>query len=426
MKDIHPTFLRLFLTLLLSIYVIGCSDQVRLPSAEQLAEFENASPVRPTVDLDQLVRAKIDGGPYRVVPDDVLELNMPAVLQTVTVEGPGGTERIYPYICRVGESGTIRFPIVGEIEAAERSLGEIESAVIDAYYPNCVVTLPSVFARVLEYKTAKVSIIGAVEKPGVYELRSDQMSLVALLMEAGGIVDEGAAFIRIIRADEISSGDENTSSNAKLNASDSKQDATSDEVSARQRPGIFEEQDATSDEVSAKQRPEILEWALGKRPEVAKKVESGRLQKLESIVLPVRGLNIPFADAALQDGDTVIVERLRVPLFSVIGLVKKPGNFPYPPDIQYNLMQALAFAGGLDLAAEPRYATVYRLKSDGTIVNMPLKIVEGTRLTAASNTPLKAGDIIDVAHTPRTRTNLFLQRIFSVHVGAYVPIWDDD
>ena len=115
-----------------------------------------------------------------------------------------------------------------------------------------------------------------------------------------------------------------------------------------------------------------------------------------------------------------------MPLFSVIGLVKNPGNFPYPPDVQYNLMQALAFAGGLDIAAEPRWATVYRLKSDGTIVNMPLKIVEGTRLTAASNTPLKAGDIIDVAHTPRTRTNLILQRIFSVHVGAYVPIWDDD
>jgi len=59
-----------------------------------------------------------------------------------------------------------------------------------------------VFAQVLEYKTAKVSITGAVEKPGIYELRSDQMSLVALLMEAGGIVDEGATLIRIIHPDE--------------------------------------------------------------------------------------------------------------------------------------------------------------------------------------------------------------------------------
>jgi len=31
----------LFLTVLLSIYLAGCSDQVRLPSAVQLAEIEN-------------------------------------------------------------------------------------------------------------------------------------------------------------------------------------------------------------------------------------------------------------------------------------------------------------------------------------------------------------------------------------------------
>ena len=405
MKDIYLIFLSLLLILLLSIYMSGCSDEVRLPSAEQLAEFENARSVHPTVDLDQLVRAKTNGGPYRVVPDDVLELTMPSILHAVTGEGLGGEERIYPHVWRVSENGTIRLPIIGEIEVAGKPLSEIESAVINAYYPKVVATLPSVFARVLEYKTAKVSIIGAVKRPGVHELRSDQMSLVALLMEAGGIVDEGAASIRIGSADEILSEDENTSSNVKLIAGHSKQGATSDEI-------------------STKQHSEMVELALGESPEVAGQADLAELERPESVVLPVRGLNIPFADAALQEGDTVIVERLQVPLFSVIGLVQKPGNFPYPPDIQYNLMQALAFAGGLDLAAEPHYATIYRLKSDGKIVSIPLKVVEDTKLTSALNTPLKAGDIIDVAHTPRTRTNLFLQRIFSVHVGAYVPVWD--
>ena len=62
----------LFLTLLLAIYLPGCSDQVSLPSPEGLAEFENAGPVRPSVDIDRLVRASIGGGPYRVVPGVVL------------------------------------------------------------------------------------------------------------------------------------------------------------------------------------------------------------------------------------------------------------------------------------------------------------------------------------------------------------------
>ena len=46
----------LFLTVLLSIYLAGCSEQVRLPSVEQLAEFENAGPVHPSVDMDCLVQ----------------------------------------------------------------------------------------------------------------------------------------------------------------------------------------------------------------------------------------------------------------------------------------------------------------------------------------------------------------------------------
>jgi len=48
--------LSLFLTVLLSIYLAGFSDQFRLPSAGQLAEFENAGPVRPSVDMDCLVQ----------------------------------------------------------------------------------------------------------------------------------------------------------------------------------------------------------------------------------------------------------------------------------------------------------------------------------------------------------------------------------
>ena len=145
-----------------------------------------------------------------------------------------------------------------------------------------------------------------------------------------------------------------------------------------------------------------------------------------TIVLPVKGLNIPFADVALNEGDSVIVEPLRVPLFSVVGLVNRPGNFPYPAEVRYNLIQALAFAGGLDRDAEPRYATIYRLKADGTIASASFQVVNvanGSQLTEALNVPVKPYDIVAVEHTQRTRTTAFLHRMFSVHVGAYAPVW---
>jgi len=557
----NQVVLALFLAVLFSIYLVGCSEQVRLPSAEQLAEFEKAGPIQPTVDMDRLVRAKMGGGSYRVVPGDVLELTMPTILQVVTAERmelPEGVSPFTPYLCRVSESGSITLPIVGQIEVAGKSLAEIESAIIDAYHPKYIGDRPSVLARVAEYKTASVSISGAVTKPGVYELRSDRMSLVALLMEAGGIVDEGAAGIRIIHrapflhrtpngGDVLLNGNpthHEVDAEAQNSAADSLKGLI-EQVSRRIERGLnhgnvqklaepkengavlprtessrtngmsiqmrFSQMNPSSttgrltirhdervllseqlDVTSEVQRKAMLEKLAQSEPRVSttevrqniyalaetlkpgsvnysrenkttvarknfgatfnvsglkrnpisdealhkdiielleleksvgmwKTADSRELEKGQPIVLPVKGLNIPFADVALQEGDAVEVERLELPLVTVVGLVNKPGNFPYPPDAEYNLMQALGFAGGLNLAAEPRYATVYRKKADGIIVNATLKVVDSSKLTNASNVLIKPGDIVAVEHTPRTRTKLFLDRIFRLNMGLYVP-----
>ena len=94
-------------------------------------------------------------------------------------------------------------------------------------------------------------------------------------------------------------------------------------------------------------------------------------------------------------------------------------------------MQALAFAGGLDPATEPRYATIYRLKSEGTIVHATFEIVNvknSSQLTDAWNTLIKPGDIVSVEHTPRTRAKLFLDSIFRINIGTYFNLsdaWDE-
>ena len=94
--------------------LVGCSDEVTMPSAGQLMEFENAGPLRPAVDMNRLVRARIGGGPYRVVNGDVLELTMPALLLAVTHEQAAGTDKAAPYMCRIGDGGTVTLPLVGD------------------------------------------------------------------------------------------------------------------------------------------------------------------------------------------------------------------------------------------------------------------------------------------------------------------------
>lgn len=138
------------------------------------------------------------------------------------------------------------------------------------------------------------------------------------------------------------------------------------------------------------------------------------------VVLPVYGLNIPVTNVALREGDTVVVERLKVPMFSVVGLVRSPGNFVYPPDIEYNLMQAVAFAGGMDTVAAPRYATIYRLVADGSIVRVPFRLVKDGEFTEAMMTLIKPGDIVALEHTPRTRANTVIHNMVRFNTGLYL------
>lgn len=361
---------------LLAGCLAGCGDGVKMPTTEQREAFEKVGGVELAVDMSRVERARLCIGPYRAVPGDVLEFTMSALLQAVSAaefhaaHASVGDDR--PYICRINSRGTITLPAIGEVKAAGRSLAEIEESVVEAYQPY-VAQRPAIFGRVLEYRTAKVYITGAVKEPGVYTLRSDQMTLVSLITEAKGIAESGAAVVRIIRGSD---------------------------------------QDMPAEKVAAES---------GGSP--------GNDASPKVIVLPVVGMNIPFHDVALDEGDTVVVEQSHVPLFSVLGLVTRPGNFEYPPMVEYNLAQAIAFAGGLDPIADPRYATIYRLNGNGSIVRIPFKLVEGNALTEALSTPIRPGDVVTVEHTPRTRLNTNINNLLRINMGVYVTgddLWNGE
>lgn len=519
-----------FWLLFLVLFGMGCADKIRTATWEELAAFERAGPPQPTVDMDLLRRAKLHTGSYRVVPDDVLEFTMPALLQAVTTtEAQAAQTQIRddrPYICRVSKRGAIALPAVGEMQVAGQTLAEIEENVVNAYR-SFVLLRPSVFVRVMEYKTYQTSIVGAVAKPGVYMLRGDQMSLVALLMEAGGIIEDGAAVItisrlnpadaepsveRISHAPQASVGATAAAQGVHLAAYPQETTAHAMPVLAAgttvravfQREGplpatgwlALEERGEMFwrnwlDLGSVSQRRLVLEalatrltptamddlqarlsylaeflelrsragqvvqatpapgWeAIGDGRFLAS-LAQGMAEPMEAVdasdtmvtptvlaagedavrtlTLPVRGLNIPFRDVGLQEGDTVVVERIQEPLFSVLGLVNRPGNFPYPPNVEYNVTQAIAFAGGLDPVARPRYVTIYRLAESGSIVRVAFKLVEDEEFTEALTTRIKPGDVVAIEHTPRTRANVVIHNMVRINTGLYIygrDLWD--
>jgi protein involved in polysaccharide export with SLBB domain len=393
-----------------ALLVPGCYDNLTLPTTGEFVEFQGIGPTGPAIDMGNLVRARLTTGPCRVVPDEVIEFTMPAILRVVTADGSDPSEETEPFICRVTNNGTVSLPVVGDVRVAGKTLGEIESVVAKAYYPDYMQTYPAIYAKVLEPKTYKVSISGAVDQPGIYQLRGDQMSIVALLMAAGGIVNEGAATISVERSQ---------SSFSPLRMSMPESNIPRPRRSNSISLATFMEAEHPYGDSAGEIRRQIDMVA-----KFADRTErpSARSSQDNTFVLPVRGLNIPFVDAALQEGDSIVVERFEMPLFSVIGLVNRSANFEYPQEAHYNLMQAIAFAGGLNEAADPRYAVIYRLRPDGTIAHIAVDISRprnGSDLMSAMNVQIKPGDIVALEHTPRTRTTLFLDKVFRINMGMY-------
>jgi len=386
----------------------GCGDQVRELTLEEKAAFDQAGVVTPVIDMDRIERAVLKTGAYRVVPGDVLEVTMPVLLQAVTAAEVQATQSrnqvVNPYLLRVRDNGTIALPAVGSMRVVGLPLSEIEER-ITAAYKDYVIPYPSVFVRVAEYKTARVYVAGAVKTPGVYALQADQMTLSSLLTQAGGISEAGAAVVRILRPERPAEAAVETFSDALKKVSADAND--SPEASLVSSP--------PAETATVEQLP---------TPDAAR----GR-REAKPILLPVVNTNIPYRDVALDEGDSVVVQPVQMPMFSVLGLVAKPGNFPYPPGARYNLTQAIAFAGGLDPVARPYYATIYRLNEDGSVARAPFRLLKHDKFTDALGTPIRPGDVVAVENTPRTRMNTAVRDLFRLNAGIYVTghdLWGEN
>lgn len=121
---------------------------------------------------------------YMIGPRDLLEVKvfeLPELNQTV----------------RVSEDGSITLPLLGPVEVggltkdgAERKLASLLEA---RFVKNAQVT---VFIK--EYQSKMVSVIGAVEKPGMYELVGRQ-NLLQMVSKAGGFTERAANEVFVLR-----------------------------------------------------------------------------------------------------------------------------------------------------------------------------------------------------------------------------------
>lgn len=119
---------------------------------------------------------------YRLGAQDLLEISVfrvPDLARTV----------------RVNSNGEISLPLVGSIQAAGRSIAELEQALADRYADGYLKD-PQVSVFVKEFASQRVTVEGAIEKPGIFPLTgaTTLLQTIALagdldpLADLGGIV----------------------------------------------------------------------------------------------------------------------------------------------------------------------------------------------------------------------------------------------
>jgi polysaccharide export outer membrane protein len=102
---------------------------------------------------------------------------------------------------RVQEDGSISMPLVGDLEVAGMTRRELEKAIAERLSPKYVIN-PQVTVFVKEFQSKKVSIIGAVKRPGSYEVIGTRTLLEMVSLAEGVLKEQAGRTIQIIRRNE--------------------------------------------------------------------------------------------------------------------------------------------------------------------------------------------------------------------------------
>jgi polysaccharide export outer membrane protein len=124
---------------------------------------------------------------------------------------------------RVSDMGDITYPLIpGKIPTATLTAYQLEQKLAQLLVENGLVSHPQVSVFVKEQHSQPISLVGAVQKPMVYQVIRPT-TLLELLAEAGGITDEAGSVVIVTRPHPA--GDKSANKNDLNEATDG---ATSD------------------------------------------------------------------------------------------------------------------------------------------------------------------------------------------------------
>jgi len=248
---------------------------------------------------------------YRIGPEDVLNINV-FEAQELNRE------------VRVSAGGEISLPLLGSVRAAGLTPRELEF-VLQELLHRTYMKDPHVSVFVREMQSHPVSVMGAVRRPGVFQIRGSK-TLLEVLSLAEGLADDAGETVIILRGAALSA-----------------------------------EPDSPTDHAAASDPPSPGPQSPGEANAASSPVNDNRSASEGAVQVNLKDLlesSDSRSNPLVHPGDIVKVTRAGV--VYVIGEVRKPGGFVLKSNEKISVLQALALSEGLTPTASKGAARIIR------------------------------------------------------------------
>jgi polysaccharide biosynthesis/export protein len=299
---------------------------------------------------------------YPIGPGDVLEINV------------AGVEEMRNISERVTGDETISLPFVGVINTRGMTDKTLRSEIRRRLETNYVRN-PQVSLFVKEFRSRQVAVVGAVHKPGLYNLASSADTVMSMISLAGGMRTDAAEHILFLPAEPVEPE----------KAKEIIDSLPVQLMSQNTTPLILKNAD-----------PIVINLDSVNR--------SGNQRYLNMPALPGDIVMVP-------GGGEVLIQ----------GWVQKPGAYKISSGL--TILGAMAAAGGTSYPADTGSVELIRTNSQGHKSTF-IADLDAIKSGAQPDVPLREGDVINVvSYGPKLFAYGFY-RVFTslVHVGASANI----
>lgn len=284
---------------------------------------------------------------YLLGPGDQLEISAPELTELANKQ------------VRVDGEGDIEVPLGGRVHVAGLTAKQTEEQldkVLSTY-----IRQPQVVVSIAEVRSQPVSVLGAVNSPGVHQVQGHK-TLLEMLALAGGIRQDAGYSVRITRQ---------------------------------------------------------LEWGCLPLPN-AQLDPSGRFSVAELNLKQIMEAKNPEENIQILPHDVISVPKAE--MVYVIGDVRRSGGFVLGEHQSMSVLQALSLAEGLNSTADTRHAKILRLeRSADQRVEMAVD-VKGILNGKGPDVPLQGDDILFVPGSTGKKAALRALEA-AVQTGTGLAIW---